>query len=55
MKGKIAPPDPGLLSLNTATVREKWGLRQAIEGCARHGIRGIAPWRDKSAELGVSM
>jgi sugar phosphate isomerase/epimerase len=47
------PPDPGLLSLNTATVREKWNLRQMIDGCARHGIRGISPWRDKLAELGV--
>ncbi len=47
------PPNPDLLSLNTATVREKWSLRQMIEGCARHGIRGIAPWRDKLAELGA--
>jgi len=50
---KISPPDPALLSLNTATVREKWSLREAIEGCARHGIRGISPWRDKLAALGV--
>ena len=50
---KISPPDPGLLSLNTATVREKWGLREMIEGCARRGIRGISPWRDKLAGLGV--
>ena len=50
---KTASPDPGLLSLNTATVREKWSLREAIEGCARHGIRGISPWRDKLAALGV--
>jgi sugar phosphate isomerase/epimerase len=48
-----SPPNPDLLSLNTATVREKWSLRQMIEGCARHGIRGIAPWRDKLAELGA--
>ena len=48
-----SPPDPDLLSLNTATVREKWSLRQTIEGCARHGIRGISPWRDKLAELGA--
>ena len=48
-----APPDPELLSLNTATVREKWNLRQMIEGCARRGIRGISPWRDKLAELGA--
>ena len=50
---KINPPDPGLLSLNTATVREKWNLREMIEGCSRRGIRGISPWRDKLAELGV--
>jgi sugar phosphate isomerase/epimerase len=50
---KAAPPDPGLLSLNTATVREKWNLREMIEGCARRGIRGISPWRDKLAQLGV--
>src|SRR5436309_14050629 len=47
------PPDPELLSLNTATVREKWNLRRMIEGCARHGIRGISPWRDKLAEMGT--
>jgi len=41
------------LSLNTATVREKWNLREMIEGCARHGIRGISPWRDQLAALGV--
>ena len=53
MKGKIPPPDPGLLSLNTATVRERWSLREMIQGCARHGIRGISPWRDKRAQLGA--
>ena len=41
------------LSLNTATVREQWNLRQAIEGCARHGIGAISPWRDKLQELGA--
>ncbi len=46
-------PRPELLSLNTATVREKWNLAQMIEGCARHGIRGISPWRDKLDELGA--
>ena len=50
---KLAPPDPGLLSLNTATVREKWSLRETIQGCARHGIRGISPWRDKLAQIGT--
>jgi len=48
-----ASPDPSRLSLNTATVKQQWTLAQAIDGCARHGIRGIAPWRDKVAELGL--
>jgi sugar phosphate isomerase/epimerase len=48
------PPDPARLALNTATVRAQWNLRQTIEACARHGIRGIAPWRDKLAELGAA-
>ena len=49
----MSAPDPSKLSLNTATVREKWNLAQAIEGCARHGFRGISPWRDQVAELGL--
>ncbi|WLS80532.1 sugar phosphate isomerase/epimerase [Erwinia pyri] len=46
-------PDPQKLSLNTATVRQQWDLRQIIEGCARHDIRGISPWRDQVAALGL--
>ena len=42
------------LSLNTATVKKQWNLAQMIEGCARHGIRGISPWRDQVAEMGLS-
>ena len=49
----MAPPPAGLLSLNTATTRGRWGLAQAIEGCARHGIRGISPWRDLLHAMGV--
>jgi sugar phosphate isomerase/epimerase len=41
------------LSLNTATVRKQWNLAQIIDGCARHGIRGISPWRDQIAALGL--
>ena len=48
-----AAPDPSRLSLNTATVRKQWKLAQIIEGCARHGIRGISPWRDQIAEMGL--
>lgn len=43
-----------ILSLNSATVKEQWNLRQCIEGAARHGIAGISPWRDKLQECGVS-
>lgn len=46
-------PDSRKLSLNTATVRQKWQLNQIIEGCARHEIRGIAPWRDQVQALGL--
>jgi sugar phosphate isomerase/epimerase len=41
------------LSLNTATVKKQWDLAQIIDGCARHGIRGISPWRDQVATLGL--
>lgn len=44
---------PDRLSLNTATVSRQWNLEQAVEGCLRHGIGGIAPWRDKLHEAGV--
>ncbi|WP_376100201.1 sugar phosphate isomerase/epimerase family protein [Roseomonas sp. CCTCC AB2023176] len=45
---------PGPLSLNTVTVKEKWGLRECIEGCARHGIPAISPWRDVLQAMGVA-
>lgn len=41
------------LSLNTATVRRRWDLRRCIEGCARHSIPAIAPWRDGVREMGL--
>ncbi|WP_375569166.1 sugar phosphate isomerase/epimerase family protein [Ahrensia marina] len=46
-------PSASDLSLNTATVRPQWNLRQCVDGCVRHGIGGIAPWRDKLQETGV--
>lgn len=46
-------PKPEQLSLNTATVRQQWNLQQIIEGCARHEIRGISPWRDQVSALGL--
>jgi sugar phosphate isomerase/epimerase len=42
------------LALNVATVREQWDLARCIEGCARHGIPGIAPWREGLAEYGLA-
>jgi sugar phosphate isomerase/epimerase len=41
------------LSLNTATVRQRWDLKQIIDGCIRHDIGGISPWRDQIAECGL--
>jgi sugar phosphate isomerase/epimerase len=43
----------GPLSLNTITVKERWGLAECIEGCVRHGIPGISPWRDVLQAMGV--
>jgi sugar phosphate isomerase/epimerase len=42
------------LSLNTATVRKQGDLVAIIEGCARHGIRAIDPWRDQVAAVGLA-
>jgi sugar phosphate isomerase/epimerase len=49
----MAEPAEGLLSLNTATVRAQWDLPSIVDGCARHGIRGISPWRDQVAKAGL--
>lgn len=43
----------GPLSLNSITVKP-WSLAQVIEACARHGIPGIAPWRDVLQAMGVA-
>ncbi len=45
--------DASKVSLNTATVRVEWDLHEAIEGCLRHGIAGIAPWRDQVEAAGL--
>ena len=44
--------DVSFLSINTATLKTLT-LRQAVETLSRHGIRAIAPWRDRLAECGV--
>jgi sugar phosphate isomerase/epimerase len=42
------------LSLNTAMVRKQWNLARIIDGCARHEIEGISPWRDQIAQMGLA-
>ena len=41
------------LSINLATVRQQWNLVEAVEACARHGIRAVDPWRDQVAAVGL--
>jgi len=42
------------LSINLATVREQWDLREAVEACVRHGIKAVDPWRDQVTKLGLA-
>jgi sugar phosphate isomerase/epimerase len=44
--------DISRLSLNQRTT-ERWGVREAVDGCARAGILQIGLWRDKVAEAGL--
>jgi len=41
------------ISLNLATVRKQWSMREAVVAAARHGFAGVAPWRDMVAEIGT--
>jgi sugar phosphate isomerase/epimerase len=41
------------LSLNQMTT-DQWSVRDAIEGCVRHGVPGIAFWRHKIRETGLA-
>ena len=41
------------LSLNTATVRKQGDFITIAEACAKHGIRGVSPWRDQVATVGL--
>ena len=50
----LLPLTADRLSLNTATVKKQWDLAACINGCARHGIGGISPWRDVLHAMGVS-
>jgi sugar phosphate isomerase/epimerase len=41
------------LSLNQITVAN-WSVKEAVEGCVRHGIPSIALWRHKIEETGLA-
>ncbi len=43
----------GRLSINMATTRGSWGFADAVDGCLRHGITGISPWRDQVDAIGL--
>jgi sugar phosphate isomerase/epimerase len=46
--------DLSRLSINTATTKPQYDLKEAVEAYSKHGIKGISPWRDQVAKLGLS-
>src|SRR3954447_5284201 len=42
------------LSINLATVRQQFSLKDGIEACLKHGITAISPWRDHIQTTGVN-
>ena len=43
----------GQLSINLATLRNGWSFAEMVDGCLRHGITAIAPWRDQVEAVGL--
>ena len=41
------------LSINLATVRHQFGLKDGVEACLKHRITAIAPWRDHIQATGL--
>jgi sugar phosphate isomerase/epimerase len=39
--------------MNLATLRNGWSFAEMVEGCLRHGVTAISPWRDQIAEAGL--
>src|SRR6202008_2235971 len=54
MRSEIFAMPTADVSLNLATVRKQWSLREAVEAAARHGFAGVAPWREMVQELGIA-
>ena len=42
------------LAMNLATLRGQWSFAEMVEGCLRHGITAIGPWRDQIATVGLN-
>jgi sugar phosphate isomerase/epimerase len=42
------------LSINLATLRQQYTLRQAVDACLAQGITVIAPWRDQVHATGLA-
>ena len=41
------------LSINLATVRKQFGLKDGVEAYVKHGVRGISPWREHVQAVGT--
>src|ERR1041385_6567208 len=41
------------LSINLATVRKQYGLKDGVEALAKHGVRGVSPWREHVQAVGM--
>jgi sugar phosphate isomerase/epimerase len=39
--------------MNLATLRGAWGFAEAVDGCLRHGVTAISPWRDQVEAVGL--
>ena len=48
----VGDPRLARLSLNQRTV-ERWSLREAVDGCVRHGLPSIGVWREPVADVGL--
>src|SRR5690606_38394282 len=44
----------GQLSINLATLRNGWTFGEMVDGCLRHGVTAISPWRDQVEAAGLS-
>jgi sugar phosphate isomerase/epimerase len=53
MASREAAMSENILSLNLATTRQQWGFAEAVDGCLRHSITAISPWRDQVEAIGL--